>query len=272
MSDPLVKSNRSTPHTVVVAQALELHHLVGVFDHSIDAVIVPHYFKKRACRVIAERVKRSPNFGHYPGYPIVGRLGQELFECENEQDIARYQETALPTIREMRQLVHPYITPVDRIRVEVDDIWKHGCTLSSLNDKKMSAGVVREYRETSDAEPHCDVIGWDIIDAYRAGNKISNQIAVNVYLQTSDTGGELLFWDTWPTHHEYNMAHNVDKIGLDRQKIPPPAIELTPRQGDLILFNAMRIHSVKRITSGTRVTWACFLGFSGEDAPLVIWS
>jgi len=175
-------------------------------------------------------------------------------------------------IRDMRRLVHPYVSPVDRLRLELDDIWTYGCNLAKLGDKKTFAGVVREYKETSSAEPHCDVIAWDILESHKDQTTVINQIAANVYLKTSESGGELVLWDEWPTQSKYNMAHNAEGIGLDSKKILPPKLEITPKQGDLILFNSMRIHSVKEIKTSVRMTWACFIGYSRTDAPLVIWS
>jgi hypothetical protein len=264
--------NRLTPEAVVHVEGLEAHHLTGLLDHSVDAVVVPNWFTAEACLAIAERIKQSQYYSAYPDYPTVGRLGQELFECATEGDLARYQADALTLIRDMRRLSHPYISPVDRLRLELDDIWANGCNLAKLGEKKTFAGVVREYQETSSAEPHCDVIAWDILPSRRHQTAVINQIAANVYLKTSQSGGEIQLWDEWPTQSSYNMAHNSEGIGLDNKKIPPPKLEIAPRQGDLILFNSMRIHSVKEIKSGVRMTWACFIGYSGPEAPLVVWS
>ncbi len=258
--------------SVLSVEGLEASHVMSILDHSVDAVVVPNWFSAEACLAIAERVKKSRYYSAYPDYPTVGRLGQELFECSNEDDFARYQADALTLLRDMRGLVHPYISPVDRLRLELDDIWASGCNLKKLGDKKTFAGVVREYRETSFAEPHCDVIAWDILASHKSQTSVTKQIAANVYLKTSDTGGELLLWDEWPTQSTYNQAHNAGGIGLDKKKIPPPKTEIVPKQGDLILFNSMRIHSVNEITKGVRMTWACFIGYSGSDAPLVVWS
>jgi len=262
----------SFERSVLSVNALEASHVMGLLDRSLDAVVAPNWFSPEACMAIAERVKKSQYYSAYPDYPTVGRLGQELFECSSEADFARYQANALTLIRDMRGLAHPYITPVDRLRLELDDIWPTGCNLKKLGDKKAFAGVVREYRETSSAEPHCDVIAWDILESHKGQTSVTNQIAANVYLKTSESGGELLLWDEWPSQSTYNVAHNAEGIGLDKKKIPARKLEIAPKQGDLILFNSMRIHSVKEIKDSVRMTWACFIGYSGPDAPLVIWS
>jgi len=101
--------NKTTQDAVLSAKELEEWHLLGLLDHSIDAVVVPHWFSAEECLTIAERVKKSQYYSAYPDYPTVGRLGQELFECASELDLARYQADALTLIRDMRRLVHPYL-------------------------------------------------------------------------------------------------------------------------------------------------------------------
>jgi hypothetical protein len=263
--------------TIISAKELEEWHLIGLLDRSIDAVIVPNYFLEQECITISERIKKSKYFNAYPGYPSVRRLGLELFECgESELELAKHQEQAPTLIKEMRRLVHPYISPIDRLRVELDDIWSYGCTLAKLGDKKVFAGQIREYKENGDpGEPHCDVMAQGFLEHYKDKPNLISNIAANVYLKTSESGGELLLWDEWPTQSEYNLARitdNPNSFGLDSKKIAQPKLEITPNQGDLILFSSMRIHSVKKIKTGVRITMGCFIGYSGTDDPLVVWN
>lgn len=268
-------SYKKNQDAIISAKELEEWHLIGLLDHSIDAVIVPNYFLEQECAIISERIKKSNYFSAYPDHPSVSRLGQELFECENELELAKQQEDAPILIKEMRRLVHPYISPIDRLRVELDDIWSYGCNLAKLGGKKVFAGIVREHKEDSPGGPHCDVMAWGFLEHYKDKPNIINQIAANVYLKTSESGGELVLWDEWPTQSEYKMAYNTNdpgSFGLDIKKIAQPKLEIRPNQGDLILFNSMRIHAVKKIKTGVRMTWGCLIGYSRNDNPLVLWT
>jgi hypothetical protein len=261
--------------TIISAKELEEWHLIGLLDRSIDAVIVPNYFLEQECITISERIKKSKHFNAYPGYPSVLRLGLELFECgESELELAKHQEQALTLIKEMRRLVHPYISPIDRLRVELDDIWSYGCTLAKLGDKKVFTGIVREYQEDSPGAPHCDVIGWGFLKSYKDKPNLISNIAANVYLKMSESGGEILLWDEWPTQSEYKIEQNIDdpvSVG-NSKKTTQPKLEITPNLGDLILFSSMRIHSVKMTKTGVRMTWGCLIGYSGTNDPLVFWT
>jgi hypothetical protein len=275
VSENKLSSDRQKQGNIISAKDLEEWHLIGILDHSIDAVIVPNYFLEQDCLTIAERIKQSKYFCAYPGYPTVSRLGQELYECESELELAKYQEDAPTLIKEMRRLVHPYISPIDRLRVELDDIWICGCNLAKLGNQKAFVGIVREFKEDNPSEPHCDIMARGFLEHYQDKPNVINQIAANVYLKTSELGGEIVLWDEWPTQSEYNMARNTDdpaSFGLDRKKIAQPKLEIKPNLGDLILFNTMRIHAVKKIKMGVRMTWGCLIGYSGANDPLVIWT
>ncbi|MBS3030735.1 MAG: 2OG-Fe(II) oxygenase (plasmid) [Dolichospermum sp. DET50] len=276
-----LSSYQKNQDAIISAKELEEWHLIGLLDHSIDAVIVPNYFLEQECITISERIKKSQYFHAYPGHPSVSRLGQELFECgESEIELAKQQEKALTLIKEMRRLVHPYISPIDRLRIELDDIWRCGCNLAKLGDKKVFAGVVREHQEDSPGQPHCDVMGWGFLESYKDKPNLINNIAANVYLKMPESGGETILWDEWPTQSEYkngeySIVHNTDvpdSVSFDSTKIAQPKLEIQPNQGDLILFNSMRIHAVKKIETGVRMTWGCLIGYSGTDKPLVIWT
>ena len=269
-------SYQKNQDAIISTKELEEWHLIGLLDHSIDAVIVPNYFMEQECMTISERIKKSKYFRAYPGHPSVSRLGQELFECgESELALEKQQEKAPTLMKQMRRLIHPYISPIDRLRVELDDIWSYGCNLAKLGDKKVFAGIVREHKEDSPGKPHCDVMAWGFLESYKDKPNLINNIAANVYLKTSESGGEIVLWDEWPTQSEYNIAGNTDdpaSLGLDSKKMAQPKLEIKPNQGDLILFNSMRIHSVKKIKAGVRMTWGCLIGYSGTDKPLVIWT
>lgn len=261
--------------TLVSANALEEWHFIGLLNRSIDAVIIPNYFTEQECITVSEKVRMSQYFNTYPDQPSVSRLGIELYECENELDLAKYQEDAPILTQEMRRLVHPYISPIDRLRIELDDVWSYGCNLARLGDRKAFAGIVREFRENNPGEPHCDVMAWGFLEHYKDKPNVINQIAANIYLKTSGAGGEIVLWDEWPTQDEYKMARNIDEptsFGLDRKKITQPKLEIKPNQGDLILFNSMRVHAVKKVETGVRMTWGCLIGYSKSNEPLVVWS
>lgn len=258
---------------IIITNEVKEWHLLGLLDRSIDAVRIPQYYAASESQMLADKIRVSSHYGTYVNAPLIGRVGQAFFECQNDPlSLARYQKKALVWMKEMRKLLHPHTSPIDRLKIELDEVWENGCKLATLGGNKMFAGLVREFKAGSYAEPHCDVFAWDIDTNDKTS--IDNQLAANVYLETPVAGGELVLWDEWPTRSEYNAIKTDGSYGVDRAKISSPTIVINPIVGDLIIFNPMRIHAVEVIEAGTRVTWTSFIGSSDRKAtdPLVIWS
>jgi predicted 2-oxoglutarate/Fe(II)-dependent dioxygenase YbiX len=71
---------------------------------------------------------------------------------------------------------------------------------------------------------------------------------------------------------EYKELQLGNTYGLDRAKLPPPDLILHPRTGDLIIFDATRVHAVTKQQVGTRITCSAFIGYRGKEVPLVVYS
>lgn len=130
---------------------------------------------------------------------------------------------------------------------------------------------MREFNQGSCAEPHNDVLAWDLVGEMETS--IINQLAANVYLETPEMGGELRLWHDWPaTKEEYDGIRKKSSYGVKEECLSGGYLEVTPEVGELILFNPMRIHSVEEIQHGSRLTWSCFIGMYDENKSLQIWS
>ncbi|ENM5749434.1 2OG-Fe(II) oxygenase [Vibrio mimicus] len=257
---------------IIITSELEKWHLDGLFDRTIDAVRVPGYFSQQAAHDIANKIKRSAFFGNYVNAPKIGRIGQAFFECQNDEvSLSRYREFANIWIKEMRKEVSPFLSPIDRLRLELSEVWPSHCNLAEIGGHKLFAGLVREFKAGSYAEPHNDVLSWDLVSGMHSG--ITNQLAANVYLETSEQGGELRLWHEWPESKEaYNAIRIEGSYGVKAEQLNGGYLEITPEVGELILFNPTRIHSVEKIQQGSRLTWSCFIGLEDHKKALQVWS
>ena len=57
-----------------------------------------------------------------------------------------------------------------------------------------------------------------------------------------------------------------------RDKLPAPYVTHKPEQGELLLFNARKLHAVKPVYGSPRLSISCFIGYYGSDKPLTYWS
>lgn len=257
---------------IIITKELQKWHLDGLFNKTIDVVRVPKYFSEQNSKEVANKIKKSQFFGNYVNAPKISRIGQAFFECQNDEvSLNRYRELANVWIKEMRKEVSPFLTPIDRLRLELSEVWPSHCHLAEIGKHKLFAGLVREFTEGAYAEPHNDVLSWDLINEMHTN--ITNQITANVYLETSEKGGELKLWHVWPeTKEEYNSIRIEGSYGVKEELLNDSYIEITPEVGELILFNPMRIHSVEEILRGSRLTWSCFIGQENDTKALQIWS
>ncbi len=257
---------------VVERNEISQEDLLGLFDGNLTAVRVPGYYPEDAAAAISMMLLQSELHGKYENAPNIGRVGQAFFESQaNEQAARRYERDAVRWVRELRSGLFPQLTPIDRFRLELDEVWPEGSHVGSMNGHKMFVGLARTFSVGSYAEPHQDVFQWDAPGTDEA-RRVTTQVAMNVYLQMPETGGDLTLWPISYKRDEYEQHRIAGSYGVQRDGLPDPVATLKPRVGELILFNANKVHAVEEIRAGVRVTWSCFVGYQCADAPLVLWS
>ncbi|AXK79660.1 2OG-Fe(II) oxygenase [Pseudolabrys taiwanensis] len=246
--------------------------LSELFNGTLTAIRIPDFYSPDAAAAISRALLKSDLHGTYENAPAIGRIGQSFFETQASDDAARrYKKNSIKWIRELRAGLHPHLTPIDRIRLEMEELWPAGAQLGTMNGTKMFAGLARTFAEGSYAEPHQDILAWDAPTQPEA-REITSQVAMNVYLTMPEAGGSLTLWDISYDQQEYDRRRIKDSYGLRREELPVPTATLQPRVGELILFNATKVHAVEIIQRGQRVTWSCFIGYRNDQSPLMLWS
>ena len=210
---------------------------------------------------------------HYPGNGDARQIGCWGMPFVNNQPDSRkaYFAEAELSMDEQRRLCEPDESPIDRLTDLLDQAWPAGAAIQTLDGQRMFAGLVRQFAEGIEARPHLDRLDWAAADSaevvgYRA------QLAANVYLLTSPSGGDLELWNMGLSPSEYSQRRLPESYGLDRKKLPDPTQILSPDLGELILFRADQVHAVTPPGGGMRIAISCFVGYWGESRPLGIWS
>jgi hypothetical protein len=176
-----------------------------------------------------------------------------------------YYQHALPDTRRVRGACDPYLSPIDRFRLELDEAWPGGAVLGRFDGHPMFAGMCRvvgaELSHLGGAQPHFDSLP-------PAVEPLVAQFSTNIYLDVPRTGGELELWDV-PPLSPAEIARRRPDQDL-RAELPPPIL-LKPRIGELIAFNTRRPHAVRAFPHGRRVSLQCFWGIR-SDGTIAVWN
>jgi len=268
-SDP--EASRGLP--VKVASRLTLTDLEALVDGRLLALRIPGYYTRRVCAQLCKLLLRHPAFAHYSIAPDVGvqRVGYTLFETQDHAErLGTYHALAVPTIEEIRTVCAPMLTPIDRLRLELDELWPGGAGLATLGGRKTFVGIARLFEDGHSLPPHQDVLHRDTTDPM--ARTLDAQLTGNLYLRIAREGGELEIWDWMPTEAEANGLLEGHHDFYARERLPPPSAVIRARVGELVLMLASRIHAVRPIRGGPRVSLSCFVGSRGKDERLVLWS
>lgn len=262
----------SRPPAVEVADRLTADGLQDLAEGRLLALRVPRYTPAEASGEIARRLVEHPRYGTYSNAPDIGRVGMAFFETIHDPELKEtYFSEAAAAMVDLRKACLPQVSPVDRVRGDLNSLWPSGAGLLVMDRRPMFVGLARVFRGKAEAIPHQDVLRRDAED-FPLAYRLTAQIAANVYLRPSEEGGELELWDRSYTDEEYDARRWKGSYGLDRDRIPGSDALLRPETGDLILFNANKVHAVRPTMKGTRVTLSMFIGARGTDEPLVYWS
>ncbi|AFW95068.1 MULTISPECIES: hypothetical protein [Nostocales] len=251
-------------------EKLDLESLKKLIRGEILAIWVPNYFPINKAKNCADTILRDEYefYAYAPGE--VGRYGLSFSETQSSEKIAsQYFTSAKPSIDRIRQYFTPSLSPIDILRLELDEIWPSGANIERYNQQLMFVGLCRVIEPETYVLPHQDMVTWNVSNESSL-KSIKTQLAANIYLQVPENGGDLELWSFGLDHGSYqNKSDGL--YGINHCHLPEPSTSLKAFTGDLILFNAQNLHSI-RPGNTHRLTASCFIGYRNDNLPLTYWS
>lgn len=250
--------------------SLSAENLKDLISHRIQILRIPNFIDAQACKVISAGLQKN-GYNDYLNAPSVGRIGMSYFETGRKPDLMRhYFEHAIENIDILRKACYPYPCPIDTLRCVLDEQWLAGCHLQTLYSQKMFVGLSRSMKPHTPLLPHHDMFGRHAPDAPESHSLIS-QFGMNVYVDVPAEGGELAMWMDEISDQEF-LEKRGDNYAIPLELLKAPDFSIKPNNGDLILFNARKLHAVLPGRGTDRLTLSAFFGYRGDASSLTVWS
>jgi len=236
---------------------LSAEQIEGVLSGVCAAIRVPHFCCAPVVERLTELLLSDPEKANYrvkwSRLNSPAGVREELEETDTERigptdsnldpDGADYCRMAAERIRRIRDRLDPYMSPIDRLRLELDEIFPHGARLHTYpSGAKAMAGVGRLMRHSA-ALIHAD-----------AGR--AECLTANVYLKLPAKGGTVSIWD-------HSSPGSDGSYLFEGSDIPSgvPSVTLLPAPGDLIIWNPSKPHVIHSFADDIRLTMQVWLKF-----------
>ena len=181
-----------------------------LLNDDTTALVIKNYYPRASAKTIAQALVRSETLEQYTHELASGDLLHQEYlgvdregvpfnliydKKEHDPLVQHYYKTARYNIMRIREYAKPAMTPIDKLRLELDENYSYGAMVASFQHKKMLAGIGRvshaDMSHMSEDPPHFDAIPTKFAE-------LSGQFAANIYLKVPEVGGELEVWDIKP--------------------------------------------------------------------------
>mmetsp|Transcript_30355 Transcript_30355/g.96870 ORF Transcript_30355/g.96870 Transcript_30355/m.96870 type:complete len:299 (-) Transcript_30355:180-1076(-) len=190
--------------------------------------------------------------------------------------VEAYFNESREVMRSLRGPDGSRLSPLDKLRLELDEAWPAGARLSKHEGKPFLAGLPRVMHG-----PTRWVQGFAHVDDISPCVPGKGLFSANVYLQVpgAGLGGGLEIWPvTW--RDAAALENHIDLVRLFtdqtdeaqtrvRAALPPP-LTIDVEAGDLVLLCAKRPHAVVGFPFGTRVSVQSFVSIDAEGDPMCL--
>lgn len=165
------------------------------------------------------------------------------------ESVVGLDDEPLVIVRRMRQLMQPYLTPIDRLRLELDEAAPDGARICvQPNGEKAMIGLPR-IMDASGELLHADT-----------GRK--GCLTANIYLKLPASGGATRIWNHRGEYEDSigSYLFSQDEISEDVQ-----SVLLEPEVGELVVWNPLNPHVVLPFDAGPRVSLQSWLKVLRDD-------
>ncbi len=251
----------------LVAFSFTEKNLKYLLEEKILAIRIPNFISKEICNFSAKKILDRSDKGYFNKAKEIGRIGLAHFEVNSIEKFNEYHDNALKNTERLRDIFDPYLSPIDKLRLKLEEVWPAGAGLEILYGRKCFVGICRIIDPSVSLLAHNDRLDRDSPDSYQAASLLG-QLSANIFVQVPDHGGGLLLWDKGPSSEEEYIKLKNGKYGIQHEVLGDPALTIHPTQGDLVIFNTRKYHGVAPGVGASRINVGMFIGYKGNSSPL----
>jgi hypothetical protein len=251
-------------------EKITAEHIRLLAKNEIRIIQLESFVSKKTCEIISSG---ATDLGYKPYINVesVRRIGMAYYETEHKEElINEYFARAANCLEQMRKACEPAGSPMDTARCMLDEVWPAGANLQTLFGKKMFIGLSRMVEPNTTFLAHHDIF-VDDAPGMEESESVISQFGANVYVQMPERGGELLMWHRNMSIAEFDEKRN-GQYGISINDLPEPDVVLKPNTGDLLIFDAHKLHAVASPKDRSRLALSFFIAYRGDDRPLTYWS
>jgi len=282
-----MKSITDPSLSVTTSSSITRQGLLDLVSHKAAALHVKGFFPVSHCKEVADDLLESNAMNWMVSHgdsdlesSDVDAVGLPFNVATSSGREVEYFNNSLGQIRRWRKGLQ--MSPIDKLRLEMDEVWDYGCTLARKKDdpsKPYSAGIGRIMRPRTKFDPKRWTRGFAHVDELAVMSKDKGLFSANIYLKNPQCGGELHIWPVtynsrWGFYRNASTLAwllSQDPYGQQmlRDKLPTP-LSIKIDEGDLVLLCTQRPHGVKGpIVGGPRVSIQTFIQYKiGEPFRL----
>ena len=284
---PLVKAAKTLRRDrrgVVVADSLTRAALDALAEGKVCAIHVRRFFAPslttRAARALAREAKPETwiAYGRDTGTGFSVGIPRQYGERSKRAAVA-YRREAARANGCVRDAFAPSLSPLDKLRLELDELWEHGAKLGRFEGHPALAGLMRTI-ESDTLPASTRKIGIVHMDDHDRGPEQPHRLSANLYLSMPKRGGMLSIWDLALDARNYDnpLYRFIARFGfvpgsqpIIHRALPKPH-QIAPRVGDLVLIDTARPHAVGGFSEGRRISLQTWVVASPGARPLAIFS
>ena len=223
----------------------------------IPAIVIPNFLDSAKCQKIANEVLNSKTSS---GCGLTEKIGESINSYVSNK--LEYFKNAKVSNRHLNQIFLNN-APRETMLKEISKLTKKKIRFAKENSIPYSQGIIRCHTVGDRVHIHRDNTSFDAPEF--SVSKLSDQMSAVLHLQTCESGGELVIYDKfWNTNDE--RFRNKEFGYTDDIVNHAHMSKIVARQGDLVIINPNKYHSVNIVKGKIkRITLGFFFGQEPES-------